>query len=204
MDLVHVGRIANPSYLEAGPQCAEKAPTGTRYFRGYVTLPKDRVIREARLLITADDSFQLFVNGKPAGAGSGYNQPQVAEITNHLTPGKNLLAVAATNASESPAGLLGKLIVTLDQGDPIVQRIDDSWKVSEKAAAGWNQPAFDESAWPNAVVVGSMGDKPWGKIEAKNMDVLGCPLFRNKKEKHDVSGNLCFWCHDLYINCRIK
>jgi alpha-L-rhamnosidase len=150
-------------------------------------VPKDRAIREARLLITADDSFELFVNGKPAGSGSGYNQPQVLDIASHLTPGKNLLAVAATNASESPAGLVGKLVITLDQGEPIVQRIDDSWKVAEKVAAGWDQPGFDDSSvalasrqWQPAVVIGSMGDKPWGKIEAKNMDVLGCPLFRKE------------------------
>lgn len=192
---------------EPGPGAREKAPQGPRFFRGHVTIPQDRTIREARLLISADDRFELFVNGKPAGAGVAWDRPQIAEITNHLTPGENLLAIAVTNASEGPAGLVGKLVVTLDQGPPLVQRIDESWKVGPTAAAGWNRPSFDDSAWPAAVAIAAMGDKPWGPLEAKGMDVLGCPLFRKEFTPHKPVRRATLYAsalgnYDLFLNGR--
>ena len=165
-------------FPEAGGSAQKSAPKGTRFFRGYVTIPAGRTVSRARLLVTADDQFTLLVNGKSAGSGAGFNAPQIAELTNHLVAGKNSLAIAATNGSPSPAGLVGKLVVELDQGEPIVQQINASWKTTDKETPGWMGQQFDDSAWPAAVVIASMGDKPWGPLEAKGIDVLGCPLLR--------------------------
>jgi alpha-L-rhamnosidase len=167
-------------YPEPGKNARQSAPKGTRVFRHTVSIPADRVVSRARFLITADDGYELFVNVKPAGRGAGYNQPQVAEITNHLVPGKNTLAISATNGSDGPAGLVGRVVIDLDNGQSIVQNIDAAWKSFDKTVANWNRPDFDDSAWPKAVVIGVMGDQPWGKQEAKSIDVLGCPLLRKE------------------------
>ncbi len=165
---------------EARGNPRESAPKGQRFFRGTVDVPPGRKIVRARLLVTADDRFDLVVNGIPAGRGAGHNAPQVAEITNHLRPGKNVMAVAATNASDGPAGLAGKLVIDFEQGPPQIQTIDATWKSSDRAVAEWNQAAFDDSAWRPAIEIARMGDKPWGPIEVKPMDVLGCPLLRKE------------------------
>lgn len=167
-------------YPEAGKKARQSAPKGTRVFRHTVAVPADRKVARARFLITADDQFELFVNGKPAGRGTGYNQPQVAEITNRLVPGQNTLAISATNGSDGPAGLVGRLAIEFDNGQTMTESIDATWKSFDKAAAKWNQPEYDDSAWPGAVVIGAMGDQPWGMQAPKNLDVLGCPLLRKE------------------------
>lgn len=57
---------------EPGVNAREKAPAGTRYFRRSLWLPPDRPLRRVQFLIAVDDSMELFVNGKPAGAGAGF------------------------------------------------------------------------------------------------------------------------------------
>jgi len=165
-------------YPEENMQPREKAPAGPRYFRKVVDLPTDEKIKQARFLVTADDSFELFCNGQLSGRGTGYNAPQIADVTNRLNPGKNTLAIVATNATPSPAALAGRLRVEFESGHVLDLVIDQTWRSFTQAAAGWNQPGFDDSAWPLAIVVGKMGDKPWGTISAEGLDVFGCALFR--------------------------
>jgi hypothetical protein len=43
------------------------APVSTRYFRRSFTLDEKARIESARVLMTADNSFQLWVNGRKAG-----------------------------------------------------------------------------------------------------------------------------------------
>lgn len=165
-------------YPEENTDPREKAPAGPRYFRKVIELPSEKAIKRARLLLTADDSFELFCNGQPAGRGAGYNAPQIADLTNRLQPGRNTLAIVATNASPSPAGVCGRLRVEFESGESSEWLIDSTWKAFPRAVAGWNQVDFDDSAWPFAVVVGKMGDKPWGAISAQGLDIFGCGLFR--------------------------
>lgn len=165
-------------YPEPGTNPREKAPAGPRFFRKTIMLPENRAIKQARFLITADDSFELFCNEQWAGQGAGHTSPQLADLTNRMKGGKNVLAIVATNATASPAGLAGRLRVEFEQGEPIELVIDHTWKAGDQSAAGWNRMEFNEDAWPNAVVVGRMGDTPWGAIRAEGLDVFGCALFR--------------------------
>lgn len=165
-------------YPEENTNPREKAPAGPRYFRKIVELPANEVIKRARFLITADDAFDLFCNGQPAGRGSGYNAPQIADVTNRMNTGKNTLAIVATNASPSPAGICGRLRVEFESGHVLEWLIDETWRCSAQVTGGWNSPDFDDSTWPFAIVVGKMGDKPWGTISAEGLDIFGCALFR--------------------------
>ncbi|MGQ9771443.1 MAG: family 78 glycoside hydrolase catalytic domain [Thermogutta sp.] len=167
-------------YPEENTNPREKAPAGPRYFRKIVELPANEVIKRARFLITADDAFDLFCNGQPAGRGAGYNAPQIADVTNRMNPGKNTLAIVATNASPSPAGVCGRLRVEFESGRVSEWLIDETWRCSAQVMGGWDRPDFDDSSWPFAIVVGKMGDKPWGPISAEGLDIFGCALFRKE------------------------
>lgn len=159
----------------------QSAPQGSRFFRGTLTLPEGRRIARARLLLVADDRFNLVVNGIPAGQGSGHTNPQVAEITHHLHSGTNVMAVTATNASPGPAGLAGKLHIEFEDGSVLEKVIDASWwRAWDRSEANWTQAAFDDSAWKPALVLAKMGEKPWGPVPVKPQDVLGCPLLRKE------------------------
>lgn len=157
------------------------APAGSRFFRGILSLPAGGRIARARLLLVADDRFTLVVNGIPAGQGSGHSNPQVAEITHHLHPGKNVMAVTATNATPGPAGLAGKLLVEFEDGSALEKIVDASWwRAGDRSEANWTHAAFDDSAWKPAQVLAKMGEPPWGAVAVKPQDVLGCPLLRKE------------------------
>ncbi|GAA3526344.1 family 78 glycoside hydrolase catalytic domain [Amycolatopsis ultiminotia] len=150
-------------YPEGNP--AESAPAATRYFRRAFDLPADDRVSTAQFLLSADDSFTLSVNGQemvssPRKADS-WRQAVLVDIAAALHPGRNVLAIEAANAATGSAGLIGRLHVEGSAGDPLDLGTDDTWKSADAAATGWQQPDFDDTAWPAALKVAEYGTGPW-------------------------------------------
>ena len=122
-------------------------PPGTRYFRQTISVPAQRKIKQAYFLLTADNSFELYVNGKEAGTGEDQRTAKKVNITKCLRAGRNVLAIAATNGWDrpNPAGLIGRFWIDFDQGPPLSGRIDKTWKTSQREADGWTGPTFGDS-----------------------------------------------------------
>ncbi|WP_328615468.1 glycoside hydrolase family 78 protein [Amycolatopsis sp. NBC_00355] len=150
-------------YPEGNP--ADSAPVGTRYFRRAFDLPAGDRITSAQLELTADDSFTVSVNGQQVAAsphvGDSWRTATVVDVSAALRPGRNVIAAEATNAQPGPAGFLGKLRVE-GSGAPFELVTDASWKSANTAATGWQQPGFDDAAWPQALVAAAYGSGPWG------------------------------------------
>jgi hypothetical protein len=124
------------------------------------------------MLITCDNDFVLYVNGKEAGrsdsADESWRRPREIDFTKHLTVGPNLLAVEATNGpgqqgAPNPAGLIGKYEIGFADGASQAGMIDETWKAADRKLDGWNSAAFDDKAWPGALKLAVYGDPPWGK-----------------------------------------
>ncbi|SFF25508.1 alpha-L-rhamnosidase [Actinacidiphila alni] len=155
-------------YPEGDP--TQSLPPMVRSFRLHFDVPADRHVTRARVVMTADDSFVLYANGQEAGGtpeGALWYDGQVIDVTSALTTGGNTLAVAATNALDtngnpSPAGLLGRLIVEFDSGDPLIVPTGAAWRAAQDQPAGWQQPGFDDSGWPAARETAAYGSGPWG------------------------------------------
>lgn len=143
-------------------------PPGVRYFRKTLTLPPDRKLASAHFVLTADNEFLLYVNGKEAGRASSWKNPADLDLTSLLQPGPNTLAIAATNggSTPNPAGLIGQLTLAFDQGNPLHLPIDTTWKTANALAPNWNTPPFDDSAWTAATTVAPLGQGPWGSLAA--------------------------------------
>ena len=169
---------------EQGVNARENAPAGTRFFRKELTIPEGKTIERTRFLLTADDEFELWVNGQRVLIGNNWRSSQIVDITGKLVPGKNCLAIAATNTSAGPAGLVGKLVVEFDAGEPIVEKIDTSWKSGVQELPDWTSAKFDDSKWQPAVEVAKMGEAPWGAIPVadEKAKYYACPLFRKDFE----------------------
>ncbi|MFZ1935212.1 MAG: family 78 glycoside hydrolase catalytic domain [Thermoguttaceae bacterium] len=169
---------------EQGVNARENAPAGTRFFRKELTIPEGKTIERTRFLLTADDEFELWVNGQRVLIGNNWRSSQIVDITGKLVPGKNCLAIAATNTSAGPAGLVGKLVVEFDAGEPIVEKIDTSWKSGVQELPDWTSAKFDDSKWQPAVEVAKMGEAPWGAIPVadEKAKYYACPLFRTDFE----------------------
>ena len=151
-------------YPQGNP--ADSAPVGTRYFRRAFDLPADAQVTAANFQLTADDNFVLYVNGKLAARSPQVNDSWRTavdvDLTADLRPGRNVIAIQAANAQPGPSGLVGKLQVGISGADPIDIVTDTAWKSSDLEVAGWQQPDFDDSAWPVALVAAAYGSGPWG------------------------------------------
>jgi len=153
---------------EVGDQM--NAPPGTRWFRGEISIPAGRTITGARFLISADNDFVLYVNGREAGRstpdGEGWRRPKELDISAFLSSGTNVLAIAATNGSNqpNPAGLIGRYAIEFASGGPIIGCIDATWQASNREEPGWNAPGFDAAAWARAKEIAVFGAGPWGNL----------------------------------------
>ena len=145
-------------YPEGDP--AAGVPPATRYFRRTVDLPAKPA--GATLVLTGDDTADIWVNGTPVSTSprvvDSWKTAAVLDVTGLLTAGRNTIAVRAENTTQSPAGLVGKLLV---QGGPTVVT-DAGWRTSQSGPTGWEQVGFDDGAWQAARSLTAYGTGPWG------------------------------------------
>ncbi|MBI2300736.1 MAG: PD40 domain-containing protein, partial [Armatimonadetes bacterium] len=134
---------------------------GTACFRAWLELPADTRGMRAEAILTCDNAFTLYVNGRRVGRGTEWTQTRRFDLTAALQPGRNLLAVQGLNTLSGPAGLLAKFAVTRPGADPVVRVTDGSWRCSLRETAGWRDGAFDDSGWPTAQVWGAHPTPPW-------------------------------------------
>ena len=144
---------------------ADSAPVASRHFRRAFDLPAGQEITAAEMQLTADDAFTLYVNGEEVVRSprvqDAWRTATIVDIAAHLQPGRNVIAIEAVNAQPGPAGLLATLEVE-GTGDPLGLVTDDAWVSAETPAEGWQQPDFDDSAWPMALEAAGYGSGPWG------------------------------------------
>ncbi|RDG35142.1 alpha-L-rhamnosidase [Streptomyces corynorhini] len=147
---------------------AVEAPAATRWFRGRVDVEPD--VSRARLVMTADDGYTAYVNGVRVahadadGPAENWRHPALVDVTALLRPGANVIAVAATNATVSPAGLLGLLELTTPGGIR-TSATGDGWVTADQEPSGdWKSTGFDDAAWSAAKTLARWGAGPWGKV----------------------------------------
>lgn len=181
-------RSLDPYWIWSTSDAAEKASPATVYFRKSITLRE--VPTAASAVITCDNSFKLFINGKEVASGRDHTKPNVIDLLPHLRAGKNLFAVSAVNDKSkadqdqgdpgNPAGLIFHARVRHEATAPVglgrkatpsTRRIqvetvldfstDSSWVWSAEKLEGWETPEFDASGWKPATVLGPPAMAPW-------------------------------------------
>ncbi|KAF7374128.1 hypothetical protein MSAN_00294100 [Mycena sanguinolenta] len=145
------------------PPPAEYSPAGSRAFRRTFTPAPGQVLGVATILVTADNEYTLYVNGVTIGSGTSFKVAQKYTIDFASTPAEVVLAVLATNTAASPAGMLFAMEVNMVPSGRVnctagaFVLSDAGWKSTKGAIpAGWEQPGFDDSAWPAAVGGGQL------------------------------------------------
>lgn len=131
------------------------APPGTRSFRRTVNVTGE--IASARLVMTADNTFEAWVNGQHAGQGHDYHRGFAMDLRALLKPGANLVTVTAVNTLETanPAGLVGALEIQYRDGRKEAVPTDSTWEASR--ATG--------DSWAAAMELGPLGMAPWGDVQ---------------------------------------
>jgi len=160
-------------YPEGSP--AAEAPTATRYFLDQVDIPASETLSRANFLITADDQWALWVNGKFIGQSNGqanaWYEAQEEDLTADLHSGENTIAVAATNDG-GPGSWIGTIGLEYADGTTSNVVTNADWLSSTTDPAGWQNPGFDDSSWVPALDVDSYGNGPWGSNVTVGSELL--------------------------------
>ncbi len=133
------------------------APPGIRYFRRTFEVDASRRIESAQLVMSADNTFECFLNGHAVSNGRRFQVATRRNVAASLTPGTNLLTVMAVNGADTPnpAGLIGTLTITYADGGTQEIVTDAMWQGSRSATGGESRVRE----------LGSMGMQPWGNVQ---------------------------------------
>ena len=200
--------FANASWIwfpEGAPEKA--APLGTAFFRREFRIPPGRVVSSAKWLIAGDNSARAFVNGKEAGSNANFKAVTALDIAAFLNEERNVLAVAVENGGSgpNPAGLIGRVEIQFDSGEPLVIATDAQWRSTLEKFDNWEARNFDDSTWLAALVIGPVGMQPWGEIGMPENRVLPARHLRKDFEIVRTVSRATIWCSglglsELYVN----
>ena len=123
-------------------------------------IPKGVKVTKARLVMTVDNEFTLYLDGRELGRGAEWRELFVFDLTQLLTPGRHVLAINCYNGSFF-AGLLLGLRVDLADGRSIEVKSDKSWRVVPDGVSRWEKRTEAQPDWPAATIIAPLGGGPW-------------------------------------------
>lgn len=171
------------SWIWTPEQGAPYAPAEPRAFRKVIDAPTGKSATSAEIVLTADDSYELWVNGEPIGKTAGAeNEWQGSKrYVVDLAANQNTFAVRTTNGPNSPAGLLLVARVSYDDGTTETLTTDAAWKAVKTIPAGFEAVGFDDASWPAAAVQAAYGSGPWGTgVNPPSSTPAPAPLLRKE------------------------
>ncbi|MDG1890485.1 MAG: HEAT repeat domain-containing protein [Verrucomicrobiota bacterium] len=84
---------------------------------------------EGRLIITCDNAFVAYLNGKEIGRDVSWESVEVLDLPTNLKQGRNVIAIAGLNHG-GPAGLAAVLRWTTQDGSMRALATDGTWRVT--------------------------------------------------------------------------
>ncbi|KAJ6534463.1 hypothetical protein DFH09DRAFT_1043496 [Mycena vulgaris] len=146
-------------------------PAGSRAFRRTFTALPGQVPTSATIIIAVDDSYTLWVNNVQVGTGARFSTAQQYRVNFVSAPSQIVFAVLAKNAAAGQAGILFASEINMAStgranctAGAFVNG-DTSWVSTTGAIpTGWQDPTFDDSAWPPVVGEGNYPVAPWNTV----------------------------------------
>ncbi len=126
-------------------------------------IPAAATIATARLRITADNEYRLFLDGREVGHGADLRMLTTYDITPLLAPGVHVLGVIAYNDLDIAGVLLG-LRVELTDGRIIEVGSDETWRVVPAGERTWLRKPRASASWPPATVIAAVGPGRWPTV----------------------------------------
>jgi signal transduction histidine kinase len=144
-----------------------------RFWRTFA-IPASSVVTNARLWITGDNAYHLFLDGRELGQGFEWRSITEHDLTQILSPGVHVLAVEAFN-EYNEAGLLVGLRVSLKDGRTLEVASDESWYVVPDTERHWTTRSEPRPDWPKARIMAAFGAGPWGWTMRQEAQGTGVP-----------------------------
>lgn len=145
----------------------------SRYFRRVVDLESD--VKSGELLISADDSYTLFINGRYCrnnrADGGGWKVVSRHDLKPFLKKGKNVFAIAVKNIS-AEAGLLLRGRIEFSNGQVVTLHSDHNWQTSREFSRNWGDEDFTAVNWVSPIILGDAMCLPWANLGMDFMPYL--------------------------------
>ncbi|MCL1920776.1 MAG: glycoside hydrolase family 78 protein [Kiritimatiellaeota bacterium] len=191
----------------------------SRFYRRVFDIPEGASVTDAVLAMTGDNGFKCYINGAVVLYGADFHKAKVAHVARHLRPGRNVIAVEVENLGDAPnpAGLLGRLDVTLGDGAVLAVATDgkwkgvlakpESWNTQTFSETGWTTLSFDDSAWGGVKDLGEAGMAPWGAVTYGDERAIPARMLRRDfAAKRGIARATAYFSglgiSELYINGR--
>lgn len=136
-----------------------------RFWKSF-EIPDGAVVARARLRITGDNEYTLYLDGRELGRDAEWRHLYEYDITALLSPGRHILAVEDYN-SFNEAGMILGLRIGLADGRVVSVKSDRSWVVGCDGVPGWENvkdwQKMSEAppSWPPATMIAACGSGPW-------------------------------------------
>lgn len=115
-------------------------------------IPHGASVASAVMKMTADDGYQLFLDGRELGQGANWRGLTEYDLTRLLSPGHHVLAVNCFNDLYL-AGMIMGLRIELSNGRTLDIKSDDHWHAVPENEPGWENLKHPRSGWPAAAVL---------------------------------------------------
>jgi signal transduction histidine kinase len=132
------------------------------------TVPDGVRVYGARLRLTADNEYILYLDGRELGRDAEWRHLYEYDIADLIGPGSHVLAVEAYNSSREAGFLLG-LQVGLSSGGVVKIKSDSSWWIPPLSDSDWMNRTEPVDGWRHAVVEAGFGQQPWGYMDFINL-----------------------------------
>lgn len=123
-------------------------------------IPESGTVTNARLVMTMDNEFTVYLDGRELGQGAEWRELFVFDLTQLLPPGQHVLAVKGVN-SFGYAGMLLGLQINLADGRTITAQSDKTWRIVPEGVSHWTTRTAPLPGWPRATVIAPFGGSPW-------------------------------------------
>jgi len=133
-------------------------------------IPEQSVVTHARLVLTVDNEFTLYLDGRELGRGAEWRELFIYDVTHLLSPGVHTLAIKAYNSSFL-AGMIFCLHVDFGDGTMLEVKSDSSWRIVPEGTKRWMTKKKAAKAWPQATAVAPLGGAPWW-INPQNVNLI--------------------------------
>ncbi|KAJ7440141.1 hypothetical protein FB451DRAFT_1300724 [Mycena latifolia] len=167
--------LSASSWIWSTSNAASTAAVGTVGFRKTVASPSGKSATSALIVITVDNGFSLYVNGKYVGAPPNapsipdFRRPQQFRVA--LDAASNIFTVFGQNIPDpgstdaGPAGVLAAIRIQYSDGSSDLVGTDASWL----SGAFTSVPTFlstADTALSPAFAIGALGAEPWGALSS--------------------------------------
>lgn len=147
-----------------------QAPAGDCYFRKTFQV---EAVEQASVTITADDAYELYINGRRIGTGRSIRQMEQYDVSRLLQRGNNVIAVKVTNQAPGPAALAARVFVKQKGQNWVSFSTDGSWRTYLDRAENWATLRINDSRWAPAQEFGLLGETaPWDRREEADSSQL--------------------------------